>query len=98
MQGKERLGAGAEGWAYRDGDPDQDPGERDQGPEPQDHAHRPRRPQSLDPEPRQSLGHAEGRLFTPAAPDLWSGPRVGEDHSAGALGLGLTLGSSEGPR
>ena len=68
MQGKERLGAGAEGWAYRDGDPDQDPGERDQGPEPQDHAHRPRRPQSCDPEPRQSLGHAEGRVFTPAAP------------------------------
>lgn len=29
-------------------------------------------------------------------PDHWFGPRVGEDHSAGALGLGLTLGTSEG--
>ena len=28
--------------------------------------------------------------------DHWFGPRVGEDHSAGALGLGLALGTSEG--
>ena len=35
-------------------------------------------------------------MLAPAAPDHLFGPRVGEDHSAGALGLGLTLGTSEG--
>ena len=29
-------------------------------------------------------------------PDHWFGPRVGENHSTGALGLGLTLGTTEG--